>query len=176
MSKTYLKRGKCELCDCEIVVATEDEFYCNNWDCFKKNSFDKQPESYEIELDYSLSQVEKAHIFLKQIARDAELTTYGQIANIAELNLQNPDDHYNKLCKFLQAINDLDGNKEFLITSLVTLAPRIGKERWIGEGFFDLAKDMKLLRRDATHDGKRLFWREQVKKSHEFYNYGSNNC
>ncbi len=46
MTKSQKKIGHCELCKRTIIINIEDDFFCNNWDCFNINIKDKN--NYDI--------------------------------------------------------------------------------------------------------------------------------
>jgi hypothetical protein len=101
---------------------------------------------------------------LIEVARNGDLVTYGEIAPLANLNMENPDDR-NKIAHILGEISTHENEEgRPLLSSIVVLAG-FG---YPGEGFFNLAREL------GHHHGRKEFedleyFVQEVKKVHEFW-------
>lgn len=101
---------------------------------------------------------------LKEVAKNGDLITYGEIAPLANLNMENPDDR-NKIAHILGDISKYENEQgRPLLSSIVVLAG-IG---YPGEGFFNLARELGL-----HHGRKDLedldFFAREAKKVHAYW-------
>jgi hypothetical protein len=84
---------------------------------------------------------------LIEVARNGDLITYGEIAPLANLNMEDPDDR-NKIAHILGEISTHEhGEGRPMLSAIVVLAG-IG---YPGEGFFSLARELGL------HHGRKEF-------------------
>lgn len=84
---------------------------------------------------------------LKEVAINGELITYGEIAPMAKLNMENPDDR-NKMAQILGDISTHEHEQGRPMLSAVVVLAEIG---YPGDGFYTLARELGL------HHGKKEF-------------------
>jgi hypothetical protein len=101
---------------------------------------------------------------LKEVARNGNLITYGEIAPLANLNMENPDDR-NRIAYILGDISKYENEQgRPLLSSIVVLAG-IG---YPGEGFFNLARELGL--HIGTKEFDDLdFFAQEVKRVHAYW-------
>jgi hypothetical protein len=101
---------------------------------------------------------------LKEVAKNGDLITYGEIAPLANLNMENPD-HRNKLAQILGDISTYENEQgRPLLSSIVVLA---GEPR-PGEGFFKLARHLNLLH-GRKDDEEFEFFAQETKKVYAYW-------
>jgi len=84
---------------------------------------------------------------LKDVARNGELVTYGEIAPLANLNMENPGNR-NTMAQILGDISTHEHEQERPMLSAVVVLVETG---YPGDGFFALARELGL------HHGKKEF-------------------
>jgi hypothetical protein len=99
---------------------------------------------------------------LKEVASNGDLITYGEIAPLANLNMDDPDDR-NKMSEILGDISRYEHKQGRPMLSAVVVLAGIS---YPGEGFFNLARELGL------HHGKKEledldFFVQEVKRVHE---------
>ncbi len=84
---------------------------------------------------------------LKEVAINGKLITYGEIAPLVNLNMENPDDR-NKMAQILGDISTHEHEQGRPMLSAVVVLAEIG---YPGDGFYALARELGL------HHGKKEF-------------------
>ncbi len=103
---------------------------------------------------------------LKELARKKDLITYGEIAPLVDLNMENPDDR-NKMATLLGEISTYEHNDgRPMLSSIVVLA----ESRVPGEGFFKLARELGIHYGNKEQDNSDFFALESKK----VFNYWEN--
>lgn len=101
---------------------------------------------------------------LKEVAKNGDLITYGEIAPLANLNMENPDDR-NKLADILGEISTYENEQgRPMLSSIVVLAG----DNFPGQGFFKLARQLSLLH-GKKDDEEFAFFAKEVKKVHAYW-------
>jgi len=125
---------------------------------------DDMEESTDDLPDHTDDKVKKLYQLLTQVARDKKWITYGQVADMLDINISNADERWRVLGKLMDKVNDIDVEKDRpLLTSLIVTETPEGM--MAGEGFFTYARQKGLL----SNENKRVFWAEQLKRSHEYW-------
>jgi hypothetical protein len=93
---------------------------------------------------------------LQEVANEGELTTYGEIAPLANLNMENPDDR-NKMAQILGDISTHEHEQGRPMLSAIVVLAEIG---YPGEGFFTLARELGLLHGNKEFDNLDFFVQE----------------
>ena len=83
---------------------------------------------------------QKIYERLKEVAINGELVTYGEIAPLAILNMENPDDR-NKLAQILGNISNHEHAQGRPMLSAVVVLAETG---YPGDGFYTLARELGL--------------------------------
>lgn len=101
---------------------------------------------------------------LKEVARNGDLTTYGEIAPLANLNMETPDDR-GKIAHILGDISTYEHEAGRPMLSAIVVLAGIG---YPGDGFYTLARQL------GVHHGKKEFedldfFVQEVKKVHAFW-------
>ena len=101
---------------------------------------------------------------LKEVARNGELITYGEIAPLAKLNMESPGDR-NRIGEILGEISTFEHeNHRPMLFVLVVHAD----DGMPGDGFFNLARELGLLH--GSDDEKELaFFAGEVAKVHAYW-------
>jgi hypothetical protein len=101
---------------------------------------------------------------LKEAAKNGDLIAYGEIAPLANLNMESPDDR-NKIAHILGDISKYENELgRPLLSSIVVLAG-IG---YPGEGFFNLARELGLHHGTKEFDDLDFFTQE-AKRVHAYW-------
>jgi len=99
---------------------------------------------------------------LIKISEKKSLTTYEEVANLLDLNLDNPEDHFQILPELLSDINEyMEEENKPMITALIVL--KNSRPYTCGEGFFNLMNTMKKI---SPKEDKQLFWAKEISKIH----------
>ena len=101
---------------------------------------------------------------LKEVASNGELITYGAIAPLANLDMENPDDR-NKISQILGDISTYEHEQGRPMLSAIVVLAETG---YPGDGFYTLARELGL------HHGKKEFedldfFVKEVKRAYDFW-------
>ena len=101
---------------------------------------------------------------LIEVAKKGDLVTYGEIAPLADLNMENPADRH-KIARILRDISTYENEQgRPMLSAVVVLA----EFRYPIDGFFKLARKLGL-----HHGRKELedleFFVQEVKRVHEYW-------
>lgn len=101
---------------------------------------------------------------LKEVARNGELITYGEIAPLAGLNMESQGDR-TKMGELLGEISTYEHEHGRPMLSAVVVQSGIG---YPGEGFYNLARDLGI---HHSHDemSDMEFFVKEVKKVHQYW-------
>jgi len=104
---------------------------------------------------------------LVRVARDrrVETTTYGQLAPLAQLHLDNPADR-RRLSEILGQISSYEHSQGHPMLSAVVIY--VDKNR-PGDGFFTLAQELGLYGGSNHEESKIDFWIAELKRVHDFW-------
>lgn len=96
---------------------------------------------------------------LKEVAKNGDLITYGEIAPLANLNMENPDDR-NKIAHILGEISTFENTQgRPMLSALVVLA----EYQYPGDGFFKLARELGLYHGHKDLENMEFFVQEAKK-------------
>lgn len=101
---------------------------------------------------------------LIEIAKSKQTLYYKDVADICNLNLNDPDDRNHILRDILDDINRYEHEEgRPMITAVVV---RKTKPRICGNGFFELAREFGKMEKGQSHEE---FFREELKRVYEFW-------
>lgn len=101
---------------------------------------------------------------LKEVARSGDLITYGEIAPLAGLNMENQADR-NKISGILGEISKYEHNLGHPMLSAIVVLAGVG---YPGEGFYNLARSLGLHHGHGEFADMEFFVKE-VKKVHSYW-------
>jgi len=98
---------------------------------------------------------------LKEVARASQTITYGEIAPMANLNMESQADR-NEIGRILGAISEREHAEGRPLLSAVVVLSEIG---YPGKGFFTLAQEL------GVHDGSDdlAFFVQELRRVHEYW-------
>ncbi len=101
---------------------------------------------------------------LKEVAKNGDLITYGEIAPLANLNMESADDR-NKIAHILGDISTYENKQGRPMLSAIVVLADYG---YPGDGFFKLARELGL------HHGRKEFedlnfFAQEVKRVHNYW-------
>lgn len=102
---------------------------------------------------------------LVRVARDHRTTTYGQLAPLAQLQLDNPADR-RRLGEVLGQISQYEHSQGHPMLSAVVIYVNKGRP---GDGFFTLAQELDLYGGSKREEDKLAFWIAELKRVHDFW-------
>ena len=98
---------------------------------------------------------------LKEVARAGQTITYGEIAPMANLDMESPADR-NEISRILGAISEREHEEGRPLLSAVVMLADIG---YPGKGFFTLARELGLY--DGADD--LAFFVRELRRVHEYW-------
>ena len=98
---------------------------------------------------------------LKAVAKAQDLTSYAEIAPLAGLDMEKPDDR-NKLAEILGEISTHEHEQKLPLLSAVVI---LKGQNIPGQGFFNLAKELGVY---TGHDNLKYFIQE-LRKVHDYW-------
>ncbi len=102
---------------------------------------------------------EEIYRTLVEVAKAGELITYGEVAPLANLNMENPYDR-NLMSVLLDEINVSEAHfKRPMLSSVVVRA----QEPTPGKGYFLCARDLGRLPQSADSIDELEFWTKEIK-------------
>jgi hypothetical protein len=104
---------------------------------------------------------------LIRVARDRRVgvTTYGELARLVHLHLENPADR-KQLRDVLDQINRYEHSQGHPMLSSVVVY--VDKNR-PGDGFFTLARELGLYGGGNNEESKISFWTAELRRVHDFW-------
>ena len=98
---------------------------------------------------------------LREVAQNGDITHYSDIAPLAGLNMESPEDR-NRMSDILDDISRAEHKTGGPLLSAVVI---LKCENIPGDGFFTLADDLKLY----TGGEKVLFWVKELRRVHDHW-------
>ena len=98
---------------------------------------------------------------LKEVARAEQTITYGAIAPLAQLDLENPGDRV-RIAQILDAINRFEHSEKRPMLSAVVINADSNQP---GEGFFTVAREMSVQR----HEDDLVFFVRELQRVHAYW-------
>jgi len=106
-------------------------------------------------------------ILYKKLIETAKVKTtiyYGEVANICNLDLNDPNDRHNVLCEMLGDISTYEHENKRHMLSVVVVLKNI-KPRIAGSGFFELAIELGKKQNQTNEE----FFRDELKRVYDYW-------
>jgi hypothetical protein len=107
---------------------------------------------------------EQVHQYLREVARDQEVTHYGDVAERIGL-VRNNRGHLSIVFKLLDEVNEIESEAGRPLLSIVVVAKR---SKTPGSGFFDSARELRRFS-GKTDDEKEIFFMKELAAVHRYW-------
>jgi hypothetical protein len=107
---------------------------------------------------------EQVHQYLREVARDQEVTHYGDVAERIGLERNNWG-HLNSVFRLLDKINEIESTAGRPLLSVVVVAKR---SKTPGSGFFDSARELRRFSGE-TDEEKEIFFMKELAAVHRHW-------